>query len=439
MLDKKIDSPRNGTQQHSVLPQGSVSAVAASKEKVTELVTLFKGNFPGLSGGLAGLLNFFQQWQAFSVSLAATGITKDMQGLAAQLLAIPSSFISDTLGGSETQSINDRLTGLGRLEMICEMNRHNRLVLVVPDISADDYVDFTDSQDTSLLLKKHPLMRGHIMASSTATSKGDASGLPIAKILAMRRDQLFFLQLNATYLPTREQSEDYKGINDTGRKPYQGALDVLLKGAFKFSEANLYEQKIMESDEFAKATAEFQSQPPDPKKSPPQMPASMAFRCKSYSEYTALTLEKMMFAFIGLDSEFIKVFSALSDTLQMLDEAILPRLGSAFSIRDHCEFSELTNFVKELKLWWIGSAYLPMRNQIYGYCTELEINAFLKSPSHTPAALFGLVNKAVKNLEEARKLYITLGKHTKATAIQSDIEDAKAGLIYQTNKKNTGA
>jgi tetratricopeptide (TPR) repeat protein len=50
-----------------------------------------------------------------------------------------------------------------------------------------------------------------------------------------------------------------------------------------------------------------------------------------------------------------------------------------------------------------------------------------------------LFPQAVKNLEEARKLYITLGKHTKATAIQSDIEDAKAGLIYQTNKKNTGA
>jgi tetratricopeptide (TPR) repeat protein len=50
-----------------------------------------------------------------------------------------------------------------------------------------------------------------------------------------------------------------------------------------------------------------------------------------------------------------------------------------------------------------------------------------------------LFPQAVKNLEEARKLYITLGKHTKATAIQSDIEDAKAGLIYQNNKKNTGA
>jgi tetratricopeptide (TPR) repeat protein len=45
--------------------------------------------------------------------------------------------------------------------------------------------------------------------------------------------------------------------------------------------------------------------------------------------------------------------------------------------------------------------------------------------------------QAVKNLEEARKLYISLGKHTKASAIQSDIEDAKAALIYQKNKNTT--
>ena len=45
--------------------------------------------------------------------------------------------------------------------------------------------------------------------------------------------------------------------------------------------------------------------------------------------------------------------------------------------------------------------------------------------------------QAVKNLEEARKLYISLGKHTKATAIQSDIEDAEAALIDQKNKKIT--
>ena len=46
--------------------------------------------------------------------------------------------------------------------------------------------------------------------------------------------------------------------------------------------------------------------------------------------------------------------------------------------------------------------------------------------------------QAVKDLEEARKLYISVGESTKATAIASELEDAKASLVYQANKQTGG-
>jgi tetratricopeptide (TPR) repeat protein len=43
--------------------------------------------------------------------------------------------------------------------------------------------------------------------------------------------------------------------------------------------------------------------------------------------------------------------------------------------------------------------------------------------------------QAVKNLEEAKKLYILMGERAKANAIESDLEDAKASLAYQANTR----
>ncbi|MGK7899028.1 MAG: tetratricopeptide repeat protein [Xenococcus sp. (in: cyanobacteria)] len=43
--------------------------------------------------------------------------------------------------------------------------------------------------------------------------------------------------------------------------------------------------------------------------------------------------------------------------------------------------------------------------------------------------------QAVKNLEEAKKLYILMGERAKANAIESDLEDAKASLVYQANTR----
>jgi hypothetical protein len=42
-----------------------------------------------------------------------------------------------------------------------------------------------------------------------------------------------------------------------------------------------------------------------------------------------------------------------------------------------------------------------------------------------------MFSQAVQDLEEARKLYISVGNRTKAATIESDLETAKASLAYQ--------
>jgi tetratricopeptide (TPR) repeat protein/Cdc6-like AAA superfamily ATPase len=47
-----------------------------------------------------------------------------------------------------------------------------------------------------------------------------------------------------------------------------------------------------------------------------------------------------------------------------------------------------------------------------------------------------LLPQAVQDLEEAMKLYISFGDRTKAAAIESDLESARASLVYQTAKND---
>jgi hypothetical protein len=48
-----------------------------------------------------------------------------------------------------------------------------------------------------------------------------------------------------------------------------------------------------------------------------------------------------------------------------------------------------------------------------------------------------MFSQAIQNLEEARRLYISIGNRVRARTIDSDLESAKASLEYQDAKNNS--
>jgi len=47
-----------------------------------------------------------------------------------------------------------------------------------------------------------------------------------------------------------------------------------------------------------------------------------------------------------------------------------------------------------------------------------------------------MLSQAIQNLEEAKRLYISIGDRVKAAAIDSDLDDAKTSFSYQLTNES---
>ena len=391
-MEERKDNTTNGALNCQVEPKDILPEVAVPDLKKS--VEWLKEDFNKFSKALAVILTIFEKLP--SMDAQDQQIPFDLLDLGSELLAIPSSYFSDMLGGSTSRKMTDRMTAVGRLELICQVSRHNKLVLVVPQASANDYNEF-----------KSPVLRGHIMPSSTATAKGDATGLPVATMLSMRRDQLWLLQTNGLYIPARKQGSDYQGVNEDCRKPYEYALKVMIDRAFLFSNAELFSKKLLQMAEYD------QKMEDNPCPNPTEevaIPSSFAYRCDNLALYTVLSLREYLFDLIGFELEYIKALSTISDILHVIDKCLLPKLKNAYGVQTAFEFPELSTSFKQIKSWLDDSKFAEIRKKIYAQKVEFDSEAFLRN--NKLSALCGLVHEPVIVLEKIiRKTQVIFSMH----------------------------
>lgn len=256
----------------------------------------------------------------------------DMTDLGTQLLEVPSTFFSDTFGGSGDQALNDRVTGLARLEIVCQARE--KWVLRGPEYTMSDDID---SGDAVAYFEKNPLLNSTFDSKYEGNAKGDAAPYPMKKLISTRRDQLWICQLNARFIPVVTQPSEYEGVNDRPRKPYEDPIYEIIQGAFLFSEASAYRKKLNGDQAY--------------------------YRCSDLPGYTALTLYELMRDFVALEQLCIQVVNSVSEGVKELCNEMFPKLKSVIgsSVSD----SEIDEALKAIDSWWVDSPFLPVKEFLH--------------------------------------------------------------------------
>ncbi len=324
----------------------------------------------------------------------------DLGDLASQLLTLDSSFFSDTLGGAN--SPNNQLTGLATLEDVCASV--DRLELIPPrQVGVEDSLQY-EEQTLEKILEKNVISHSTIKCTINADVKGDKSGLPIIKLLELRRDQQWILQTNNYYMYAHDQPEEYRGFNEDCRKPYEEQIYGIMREALSRSKyAGQFLQALLTATEHANRLLPPVEERPKP--------ALIYKRSKNLAEYTVLALREHMGNLTTVQKDDVRVIKMVCDVIRAVSRIMLPKLIGTIEKRDednsnfNGRLSMILPLIDKIEIKWHNTVYEQLVKK-YSEESQHDQDILKKGAEDLSAIITALFNSTFVIKEKTRAVNI---------------------------------
>ncbi len=325
----------------------------------------------------------------------------DLGDLASDVLEIPSSFFSDTLGGGATPTL--QLTGFSKFYTIC--TALDEVELIPPQKESIEECLNCAGITEEELVRKNRFRQHRIKAVINTTVKGDTGGLLIDKLLQYRRDQQWLLQSNALWVYAHTQSDEYIGINEVCRKPYEDAIGGIIRETLqRTKDGQRVRQALDDATAFAtrvlakkNGQVAISSQKDECKKTD--------YNCKSLETYVAISLDEHMRNLATLQKNIFNDTRIICDSIGASSRNIDGIINTIQSGDDDSEIRSLLDQLRTrltaIESKWGGTVYESLQKEA-SKVNQNDKKIFEKGPEDLLACVTSLVDNTFVLLSKTR-------------------------------------